>query len=130
MPFSDIKESGQSGIVGDEFLAITVGRTKNRVRYLVIRTWPNSSTGSERIKDKRLIFGDEGSRLILTPQGYQPLDTTGMAYLLRGSTWDAMKLNMKEFEVPMLHSGGYRNCGEIWAFLMRYAHKKADFRKS
>ena len=47
-----IKESGASQILGDEFIIVTIGREKGWIRYLVILTWPKSSTVAERIKDR------------------------------------------------------------------------------
>jgi len=55
-----IKESGQSEIVGEEFVILTTGREKGWVRYLVVCTWPLSASADERVRDKRFVFGDEG----------------------------------------------------------------------
>jgi hypothetical protein len=115
-----IKESGQSAIVGDEFVIVTVGRSKGRVRYLVIRTWPNSSTADERVRDERFVFADMG-RMVLMPSGYEPVDTAGTAYFFRDSTCETMKVEMKESSVPMLHLRPFIDSRAIWDFLKQYS---------
>ena len=125
MDSQPIKESGQSALIGDEFVIITVGRSKGRVRYLAIRTWPSSSTADERVGDKRFVFGDEG-RMVLLPSGYEPVDTAGMAYFIHGSTCEMMGVEMKERSVPMLHSRAFTESREIWDFLKQYSRGHYD----
>ena len=125
MDSQPIKESGQSAIVGDEFVVVTVGRSKGRVRYLAICTWPSSSTADERVRDERFVFADEG-RMVLTPSGYEPVDTAGTAYFLRGAACETMRVEMKESCVPMLHLRPFTDSREIWDFLKQYSRGHHD----
>src|SRR5436190_9443304 len=98
-----IKESGQSEIVGKEFVIVTVGREKGVVRYLVVRTWPQTSTPEERLADQRFLFGEEGRTVLVPGSGYQPVNTSGMAYFMSGGECRTMKVQMKDKSVPALH---------------------------
>jgi hypothetical protein len=119
---SFIKESGQAAPVGDEMVIMTVGHSKGRVRYLVMSAWPNSMTVEERVRNinERLIYGDKG-QMILMPSGYEPIETTGMAYFIRGSTCETMKIKMSKDTVPMLHLRPFADSREIWDFFRHYA---------
>ena len=64
--------------------------------------------------------------MILTSSGYEPADTTGTAYFIRGSTCETMKVEMKESSVPMLHLRAFTDSREIWDFLKQYSKGHHD----
>jgi hypothetical protein len=132
-----IKESGASQILGDEFVIVFIGREKGWVRYVVILTWPRSSSVAERTKDQRFVMGQD-SRLELTPDGqyelahhgrmvllpdgrYELVDSSGTAYLLRGSTCERMKLHMKEKSIPSLEGDRFPDVAALWTFLRQFS---------
>ena len=121
-----IKQSGQSVLFGDEFVIIRVGRKSGRVKYIVILTWPMTSTADERTSDRRMISdydsGTESERLILLPSGvYEPVRTDGTVYLLRGSELLRMQISMKESQMPWMDRNTFPDVMGLWHHLRRFA---------
>ena len=59
----------------------------------------------------------ERRRMILMPDGkYEPVDKSGMAYLLRGTTCEKMKLRMRESKTPSLDPERFSDVAALWTF--------------
>jgi hypothetical protein len=96
---ADVEHSGEGFLLGDLVVVIDYGYSNggDRLRYLVIRAYPASSTPDERMADSRYDINSGALPRLRHPDGAMRLvQTDGRAYLFIGDELRTMCVAMNE----------------------------------
>jgi hypothetical protein len=118
----DVEQSGESFPLGNLLVIIDYGYSDDgdRLRYVVIRAFPATSTVAERLADPRYDINAGRLPLVRQPDGKMgPPSTDGRAYLYIGDELRTMRVKMNEHTDTM----GLRQAGSLeamWDYLGRF----------
>jgi hypothetical protein len=118
----EIKESGQGFPLGDLLVSITFGYSDDgdRLRYLVILSWPSSTLPSARLADPRFDQFSTSLPLVRHEDGVmRPVGTDGHVYLFIGDELRTMRVAMNEHTDPNGLSDA-KSLEEMWEFLQTF----------
>lgn len=114
-------ESGVSFSAGDQRVIITYGYTdwRDRLTYIIIRSWPNDASPGDKLNDKRVVFGFNGWRIRDQRGELVPVRRDGTVYFYFDKNLRTMKVEMNEYEdtVGVMSSN---NLEEVWDFFERF----------
>jgi|GEM_PF-3518685 len=119
---TDIERSVRSFGMGDQLVIIDSGSSEggNRLRYLVIRAYPQNSTTEERLADTRYDSTSRSLPRLRHPDGtMRPVDTDGRAYLFIGNELRVMRVKMNgQTDLDGLHRAD--SLEGMWAYLQQF----------
>jgi hypothetical protein len=117
-----VERSGESFTAGNLYVIIDYGYSDDgdRLRYVVIRAFPTTSTADERFADKRYDLNPGGLPLVRQSDGKMaPTRTDGRVYLYIGDELRTMRVKMNEHTDTM----GLREASSLeamWDYLGRF----------
>jgi hypothetical protein len=117
-----IRESGHGFPIGDQIVLCEYGYSRggDRLRYAIIRTFPEDSTPAERSLDTRVTRSFLVWPLIRGADGRMvPAGADGHVYFFVGDSLKTMRVRMNEHTdtMPLEDS---RTLDEMWAYLQRF----------
>jgi hypothetical protein len=119
---TDLGRSGESFPLGNLLVVAEFGYSEDgdRLRYMVIRAYPATSTVQERLADMRYDFSSGGLPRVRHPDGTtRPVETDGRAYLFVGDELRVMRVSMNEHTDTL----GLRLAASLkgmWEYLRRF----------
>jgi len=125
---ADVEYSGASFPLGNLQVIVDYGYSEggDRLRYMVIRAYPATSTADEKRADPRYNSNSGNLPLVRHPDGkMRPVKTDGRVYLFIGDELRTMRVEMNE------HTGtiGLRRAGSLdgmWDYLQQFRVAGAD----
>jgi hypothetical protein len=118
----EVEHSGESFPLGDLQVIADFGYSEDgdRLRYMVIRAYPATSTLAERLADPRYDLNSGGLPRVRHPDGtMRPVETDGRAYLFIGDELRVMRVAMNEHtDTVGLHQAG--SLEPMWEYLQRF----------
>lgn len=123
-----IEHSGESFTVGNLVVIIDYGYSEggDRLRYLVIRAYPATSTYQERVADHRYdINSGDLPRLRHSDGTMRPVQTDGRAYLFIGDELRTMRVKMNE-HTDTIGLGRAGSLESMWEYLQKFRIADSD----
>jgi len=95
---ADIHHSGQGFETGDLFVELIFGYSDDgdRLRFMIIQTWPRSSTFEQRIADTRVVHAGIRPLVRHNDGTMRPVGIDGHVYLFDGEQLRMMRVKMNE----------------------------------
>jgi hypothetical protein len=119
---AEIKESGQGFPLGDQQVSITFGYSDDgdRLRYLVILSWPSNNSPNVRLADSRFDQFSGSLPLVRHEDGVmRPVGTDGHVYLFIGDKLRTMRVAMNEHTDTNGLSDA-KSLEGMWGFLQKF----------
>jgi hypothetical protein len=113
--------SGQSFILGDQFVIVDNGYSFGKVTFVVVLNWPVSSSTEERLEDDRLIVRGVDQPQVRLPDGtYKPVEEVPHLYFFDGYELIEFPISMREDDFISFRPETMTDYSKVLEFFKRY----------
>jgi len=113
--------SGQSFMVGEQFVIVKNGFLRGEVTWVAVRSWPASSTPEQRLRDTRVTVGPRGCCLIRHANGtLAPPEQTPRLYFFDGDALTTFRIRMTEDDFIGFRTDAFKSYSQVLDFFKRF----------
>jgi hypothetical protein len=119
---SDIQESGEGLRLDSTDISITYGYSDDgdRLRYLVIQSWPVTASSAERMSDPRYDWSSRPLPRVKQPGGtWKPIETDGRVYFFIADELRIMRVRMNE-HTDTAGLSQAKHLEDMWQYLQQF----------
>jgi hypothetical protein len=115
--------AGGSYLVDGRFVLISYGYRFDKVTYVVVESWPESSTPDERNRDHRTVFTGYWEQSVRLPDGRLTPVKANTLYFFDQDRLVSFPIDMTEEQLNALRPEALKSYGEILAFFRRFERR-------
>jgi hypothetical protein len=123
-----VGESAEWWIMGDHQVWVDKDHSRggDRLRFVIVRTWPKDATPEQKILDRRVARGFLGWPLVRDQDGrIIPVGSDGDVYFFEGEKLKRMRVRRNEHD-DTIGLGNSKTLDEMWAFFKRFEVRTGD----
>ena len=112
-----------SHLVDGRFVVIDYGYLRDKLTYVVVQSWPESSAPDERNRERRLVMTGYWEQSVRLPDGLLTPVKASTLYFFDQDRLVSFPIDMTEAQLDALRPDNLKSYGEILTFFRRFERR-------